>query len=363
MDGDVATDEGGDRRVVWGSEYPELIITETLAMHDRRVIDSDKDDGPGEKRWIKHGEEDQTGDPDLDQFRIPQGSLFIELYNSRGPSTDAQQHDGPRELYNEDHSLDLGRLAPLGNDSLQHPVWRIAITRTSASRVATERTDITDFQPADREIERIIWLATSDPAGYPHEDRVYYNRNRAQAPTVGRGQYVVLGPGDRLRGRRVEIRTAAKPPAEWINTARTAPEGIGLSISAPLPQTSHYPEPTVQTGDGISDTYGAIGEVAGNLPDQPFDNQAGRLLAEFGLSKSGTLLDVRSALLQRLANPLRPHDPLRNPYITVDWATIDLTVFNSQDQRPPGYPVEELGPFDRSFSSAPDLGSSNGCPT
>ena len=41
IDGDAATVEEGDRRIVWGCEYPELILTETLAFHDRRVKDTD----------------------------------------------------------------------------------------------------------------------------------------------------------------------------------------------------------------------------------------------------------------------------------------------------------------------------------
>ena len=43
IDGDLATDEGNDRRVVWGCEYPHLVLTETLAFHDRRVTDGSVD--------------------------------------------------------------------------------------------------------------------------------------------------------------------------------------------------------------------------------------------------------------------------------------------------------------------------------
>ena len=44
MDGDPATHEGGDRRLTWGAEYPDLLLTETGAFHDRRVKDT-KDHG------------------------------------------------------------------------------------------------------------------------------------------------------------------------------------------------------------------------------------------------------------------------------------------------------------------------------
>ena len=42
----------------------------------------------------------------------------------------------------------------------------------------------------------------------------------------------------------------------------------------------------------------------------------------------------RTAFLQRLANPNLPWDAETNPYITVDWIPIDVTVFNGED--PPG---------------------------
>ena len=64
-----------DRRLVWGCEYPELLLTETLAFHDRRVQDTST-----------NGKLNDMSNPDLDmdQFRVPQGSLFFELYNTRG---------------------------------------------------------------------------------------------------------------------------------------------------------------------------------------------------------------------------------------------------------------------------------------
>ncbi|MEZ6107853.1 MAG: hypothetical protein R3B96_17495, partial [Pirellulaceae bacterium] len=39
LDGFPGTDEAGDRRLVWGMERPELLITETMAWHDRKTTD------------------------------------------------------------------------------------------------------------------------------------------------------------------------------------------------------------------------------------------------------------------------------------------------------------------------------------
>src|SRR5262249_33661952 len=51
-DGDLTTttstatlpNQATERRVVWSCKYPDLILTETLAFHDRRVRDTDYDD-------------------------------------------------------------------------------------------------------------------------------------------------------------------------------------------------------------------------------------------------------------------------------------------------------------------------------
>src|SRR5262249_3387176 len=106
VDGDLATDAGlslgpenlqtlgtppngvqpmtdpTQRGVGWGMEFPELLITETLAFHDRRVKDTDKDNGKG-KKVNDSSAMPPNEDLDLDQFRVPQGSLFVELYCPR----------------------------------------------------------------------------------------------------------------------------------------------------------------------------------------------------------------------------------------------------------------------------------------
>ena len=51
---------------------------------------------------------------------------------------------------------------------------------------------------------------------------------------------------------------------------------------------------------------------------------------------SGTYQNVRAAYLQRLADPEFGYDPVTNPYITVDWISIDLTVFNGECPAGPG---------------------------
>ncbi|MFG0266214.1 MAG: hypothetical protein ACF8AM_13865 [Rhodopirellula sp. JB055] len=131
--------------VVFGCEQPELLFTESYAMHDIRARDTDFD--------AENKKGDGTGsdsDEDLDQVRIPQGSLFLELYCPRrrviAPSLNPSTAGIPRELYTVDtagtnvsYYLDLDRtidtyydgthwgVVSLG-DEIEIPIWRIAIS-------------------------------------------------------------------------------------------------------------------------------------------------------------------------------------------------------------------------------------------
>ena len=49
---------------------------------------------------------------------------------------------------------------------------------------------------------------------------------------------------------------------------------------------------------------------------------------------TGTNSDFCTVVLQRLANPSAPYDPVVNPYRTVDWMPVDLTVYNGDDKQP-----------------------------
>ncbi|MFM8324975.1 MAG: hypothetical protein ACKN9U_08945, partial [Pirellulaceae bacterium] len=69
------------------------------------------------------------------------------------------------------------------------------------------------------------------------------------------------------------------------------------------------------------------------LPDQPFDEDPSRnrVLLDANMQDLGTYANARTAYLQRLADPDFPYDPETNPYITIDWISLDLTVFSGED--------------------------------
>ncbi|MEE2707929.1 MAG: hypothetical protein VX988_12825 [Planctomycetota bacterium] len=49
--------------------------------------------------------------------------------------------------------------------------------------------------------------------------------------------------------------------------------------------------------------------------------------------RNDTKMNYRTAFLQRLANPTLPYHPVDNPYMTVDWIPVDLTVYNRDEAR------------------------------
>ncbi len=116
--GGVDFDWTPDDGVVWGLEQPELLLTESLATHDIRVR---KDSVANPKR--------------IDQYRIPEGSLFLELYCPRTTNTGAGAVNTPQVpgvasgLYATngagDVVLDVSKLTPAYPGTERFPVWRV----------------------------------------------------------------------------------------------------------------------------------------------------------------------------------------------------------------------------------------------
>lgn len=117
--------------VVWGMEQPELLLTETGATHDLRIKDT-AEDASGKKVDAM-----SDPDPDYDQYRIPQGSLFLELMSPRTTAAPGYQYapGTASSLYTTDGGtrrlLDLGKLTPSDGTTI-FPVWRVAISEPHA---------------------------------------------------------------------------------------------------------------------------------------------------------------------------------------------------------------------------------------
>lgn len=226
----------GTQKVVWGCEQPDVMITETLAFHDRRTADTKGDvtgetttdfitqyttaynnwkagNGPQPSPGNPDANGNDTDDGDFDQVRIPEGSLFLELHGLRNPNNP----NLPRELYSWDSTsgsayLDLGRV-PAGPNSVD-PVWRLSIsdprTKTSGTnhvfqQIATnpDTTPLTSGTIRDRiadtiTIDRYVWLSATQPAASGTGatlDNTYYRRDQTlPPPKLKPGGYLVVGP-------------------------------------------------------------------------------------------------------------------------------------------------------------------------
>jgi hypothetical protein len=444
--------------VVWGMEFPELQLTESLAFHDKRTKDTDQDNGTqGTKTNAA-----MNADDDFDQYRLPQGSLFLELYATRttgAPDQSSLTENMPSvspSLYLNDNGqmkLDLGKMAPPSNQYGRQPVWRVGISNVeqpgqspndllrsgtvaspsllyqSSTNSDTDGDGINDRTgsglyyniddtAADLTFDRMVWFANVDPSAggnnlpipnlagssnprvqqYP---RVFFSRNTGPAYLPG-GSYAVVGPrrttyvgsqnvaastdhlpspqrfvlnangfesymldGTRLGSAATLPANSAVKPALGITAAASRLPGwnildnvgmgilgTGLNISEPLPIQGqpYYQLPTLSLDS--TDTGGSAGsfsypgfrdmpidswkdfsKTAGKtLPDQPFDEDSARnrVLLDANMQDIGTYANARTAYLQRLADPDFPYDPEDNPYITIDWISLDLSVFSGE---------------------------------
>lgn len=414
-----------DRGLVWGTESPDLLITETLAFHDRRVKDTDKAGPMDRKRRPGMGMGMGMGvDEDLDQFRVPQGSLFIELYSPK--NTAARNPRLPRELYDANGRLELARMAPGTMTSPARPVWRLALSKITEGDGANSPRqpfnmgafpESASFEPGEVSllppgagrpsgalpIERYVWFAPPG-GGVPEAAQIFYANSN---PVLEPGQYAMVAPrlttylgscdpdqtgaspGSLWGGnseQRIQINagnivlydTAGAPTAttpgpntrpavpiiaQMPNVTPTGLVGgtptpwgsqwtVGLNITEPLPSQNYYPEPTAPVmAAGADRSFYDDPEVPLNdgtgFKDKPVEasdetDAVGRPIHEYDMQPTGTYVNAASVFLQRLANPNLPYNPLPpdplydssmpiNPYISVDWATIDATVFTGEE--------------------------------
>lgn len=208
--------------------------------------------------------------------------------------------------------------------------------------------------------------ATPDnPVNNPNNHRIELDGNWA---TIYSGTNTAAGLNADSSGRRtsLQMRTltmVAATPAQWDSsvtpTSGDLPEQVGFNVSAPPPSlTEYYQTPTDQlnsdddAGDSENgapgfedlpaDAYTDYNGSANQLIDAPFDGSNNEdfplregvwpLGETNGVSSPGTVQDWCTAYLQRLADPEKPWDAIFNPYITIDWLPLDLTVFSGEEQ-------------------------------
>ncbi len=181
----------------------------------------------------------------------------------------------------------------------------------------------------------LVWGATSNSPQQitlaPTAIQVTDTGGNLKTPSYGSGSPLSNAAIRSIIG----IGAAARVPSDWTTYGNANEPEVGINVSAPNPVAGQfYTEPTLQLAAGYPvDSYYDYTNMSGQLPDEPFDLRPYAPLAnDFtdGLH-TGTRDDYKTAYLQRLADPTQPYHAQRNPYITVDWITIDLTVFNGED--------------------------------
>ncbi|MDX1965392.1 MAG: hypothetical protein SFX18_19760 [Pirellulales bacterium] len=143
---------------------------------------------------------------------------------------------------------------------------------------------------------------------------------------------------------------------DWTN------EYVGFSISEPVwSAANYYPRPNETNPEtGLDEAYGDLDEVDTTklFLDKPLDSRGNMPLKQQNLLETRTTDNYKTLVLQRVADPTAHYHPERNPYITVDWLPIDLTVFNGDDR----VPSADSGKFNDSDFDPDDPNGKNAHP-
>ena len=372
-DGDPATtvDNGLASHVVWGCERPELLITETLALHDRRVENLDPPNGlyrPLDATEKTQAQPPPGWDPTFDQRKMPMASLFLEFYN---PWTSLEPQAA--EMSNAPNGgVDLSRFVIDGN--IRWPVWRMVIVaptnpapdpdpvdggRTpnverSVYFLDWDRTNIGSLPQADQPdaagVERFYWKPASGEQGIgvipPRTYAVIGPRGASDTDPntfttyIGRrtGSVPDLDPSDTDQTR--QIRLKSRSGTSWVDTTGFPDSPVRNNGTLAQPSRGQILQPvTIGIGSprrlNISDPpytgyppcEDQTKQVYDPIKDTPLDYVRTDRLKD-AVRLCGTTEGVAKVHLQRLADPTRGYNRYTNPYRTIDSMSIDLTAFN-----------------------------------
>ena len=368
--------EGGTnmRRIVWGTERPELLISETFATHGRRTQDLQIElvgDGESPTRTT----DVDNPDEDFDSHLTPKPAVFFELYNP-WVMNDANQARST-ELYDANLSgVELQKTSPDGSS----PVWRLMVTETGEQDLDPD--DPTQNMDSERVTGlRRIYFSRPSPSVDVGPEVFFPDEDVGNVGSVGPGRYAVVGTaGSRVDdkyhnyfGRRVtaealepeelneltrritldpsnrvlEINQFNQTTSEMeLFTRRgvvTLPIGLNdggwerdLGVSDPITGYFDVPGPGgARIGlEKIVDGWKFTEELTDpNVPtdfayDVPVDKLADEEHYNDFLADDGLKPGYRTVHLQRLANPLLPFNRITNPYRTVDSSALDLFAYN-----------------------------------
>ena len=213
-DGTPGTDD--DAQVVWGCEQPELVMTESLAWHDRRTEDTAYENPErGHTNATVHAQ--KKPDSDYDQLYRPRGAFFLEIFNPQpeNPAAGADTH--LLSSSGNDLGVNLGAYAENTNTGKRSPVWRLSIHKpkiklTDPSKVVAKKVSemlmwdpdspVKDYHPNEGDnADRTVYFTTETavPAtnlqAMDATDGVEFFTTYS-TPSVRPGRYLVVGSGE-----------------------------------------------------------------------------------------------------------------------------------------------------------------------
>ncbi|MBT4693257.1 MAG: hypothetical protein HOB73_07935 [Planctomycetaceae bacterium] len=405
VDGIIGTadDAHVERALVWGTERPELLITESLVYHDRRTEDLDTEQPDGGGQAAKFG---NNGETDFDQRLLPRSGAFFELYNpwhSPGINPAGVVGTGswhPAEFYGNTNGVRLNQTSFYANPAgIRSPVWRMIVVRGDDQDEDPDHWDPNQQPDADH-VERAIYFSR-DPAEILNingagKGREQYYSNNVVAPLLP-GRYAVIGSsgdnvdeddlvipndifGDNTKrsfiGRHSDAtsrggnetleynqtRHFALTPnidptqgnqVRLLNNLGGFGDAADAGTDANAPPIAIVIDSHIAGGVGVPHSL-SLTEPLGGYPvvladpaawqdeepqletiaDEPLDERYWNDAAYMGgnprraVITDGTTLDYAVVHLQRLANPLQPHNATTNPYRTIDSHSINVTAFN-----------------------------------
>lgn len=384
-------------RVAWGVERPEMVISETLANHDRRTEDRDDDNGANPDFSVAQG----GADPTTDSRLVPNASVFLEFYNpwisSSNNVVNGNNQAYPPEIYDAGgNGIDLQRLSLDGSS----PVWQVMVIKTDPANL--------DANPDNNEVmesnilRRVYFVqpdSTVDAVQYG-TNKVYFPDSALNFPPLVPGQYAVAGSAGIQNGDRYHTYLGRRMTPTWdmeledqsdetrritLDTNNNAVEvnyfdGMNWQVLLPRPAVAipigFQFDPTnpgtpklrslgvtdpvagydvaVQpnglllspVADGFELVDAAMMPITRDVPLDADFSVPGEwaALQDDGLHNDDQLLRV--VHLRRLANPMAPYDPVLNPYLTVDSLGMPVNVFNgASNDDEPGAPMTAVADF------------------
>jgi hypothetical protein len=377
VNGNLSDDSEPDRDVVWGTERPELLITETVCWHDRRTDDLAYTAGASQNHQVVDWDPTQRDD-DFDQQRRPQGCFLFELYSPWG--SQLAEIDGSAKVAAVQRRIVVGGSAtPLRADpipleistasgaaattglALDHfdskcgvtlsgttkngyPIWRVLTLKTGTSLPAVSDPAISisgrvwrSFYFTQPPVELVRTGTAFDPASGTNAIAFWPSTSATSALSLKPQVPTVFGSG-----------TATGGPDGTVTMDTLFKAAAGTSSPTTGMRVATLTEPLITSGsdaslDGYSVLHTQSTSGTATFPlatpnDTPLDNKTyapAGIATLTGTDGNNTLLqNGRHANyflmhLQRVANPLDDWDKLKNPYVTVDTQPIDLIVFNT----------------------------------